>query len=44
MLTKTATSSGLIVLRKALFSAGSAKFPRHRDLFTEDYYDENKGT
>jgi hypothetical protein len=29
-------------IRKAMFSTGSFKFPKHNELFTEDYYDEGK--
>jgi len=42
MLTKTTSNSGCSILRKALFSSNSFKFPRHKELFTEDYYDEKK--
>ena len=42
MLTKTAASTGSTALRKALFSSKSFKFHRHKELFTEDYYDESK--
>lgn len=42
MLTKTTSGSGYTALRKALFSSNSFKFPRHKELFTEDYYDESK--
>jgi len=42
MLTKTTSGSGCYALRKALFSSNSFKFPRHKELFTEDYYDESK--
>lgn len=39
MLTKS--TPGCNTLRRALFGT-SFKFPKHKELFTEDYYDESK--
>ena len=42
MLTKPTTGSCYNTLKKALFSSSSFKFPKHKDLFTEDYFDAGK--
>jgi len=42
MLTKTSTCTGFNALRKALFTSSNFRFPKHKDLFTEDYYDDSK--
>jgi len=42
MLTKPSTGPCFNAIKIALFSSNNFKFPRHKDLFTEDYYDAGK--
>ena len=42
MLTKPSARPSLKAIKIALFSSSSFRFPRHKDLFTEDYYDAGK--
>ena len=42
MLTKPCTGPYFNAIKKVLFSSSSVRFPKHKDLFTEDYYDAGK--